>query len=90
MNTEIPVDTHHRVGPLVDRGGHGPVTCIVPHLWVCLDCGYTAADDRRFSHVDCDRAENPINQTWRERLDKYVFPDAFDEREGERRESESA
>jgi hypothetical protein len=90
MDYEIPVNTHHRVGPTVDEYGHGPVTCIVPHLWVCLDCGFTAHDNRAFAGADCDREENEINQSWRERLDKYEFPDAFDERDGERRTTDPA
>jgi len=84
MEYEIPVNTHHPVGPVVDMYGHGPVTCIGSHIWACLDCGYTTHDKRVLLEVDCEREENVINQTWRERLDKYEFPDALDKRSGDR------
>lgn len=51
--------------------GHGPVTVISKEkpLYVCLDCGYVAHDNRLFAHEECERKDNPIGQTWREYLD---------------------
>jgi len=83
MEHTIPTDTHHNVGPTVDMYGHGPVTCIGQHLWVCLDCGYTTHDNRLLLHADCDRESNGINQTWRERLEKYDVPELLDTRSGD-------
>jgi hypothetical protein len=91
MEYSIPVDEHAAVGPLVDKYGHGPVTSIDFYydsdsdretLRVCLDCGYVHADIRMFAHVNCDRMNNPINNTWRERLEEYPLPEALDERSG--------
>lgn len=66
---------HYAVGPLIHIGGHGPVTMLarrgssgemVTDLLVCLDCGYVDSNQNEFHYVECDRRENPINQTWRE------------------------
>lgn len=72
MKTEIQTDEYKRVGPYPDMFGHGPVTVIcdpeqgAAELWVCLDCGYTAEDNRLFAHNGCDAEKNLINQSWRE------------------------
>lgn len=68
MRTEIETDTHVAIGPLADTYGHGPLT-IIGDIYACLDCGYVAADNRLFAHTECDREQNPINQSWREYLD---------------------
>lgn len=81
MNVEIATDEHKAVGPYTDVFGHGPVTVIAPdgrsghELVVCLDCGYTADDLRMFSFEECNREDNPINMTWRERIEKRGFAD---------------
>lgn len=79
MTKEIDVDTHKSVGPVPDMYGHGPVILIGAELAVCLDCGYTAGDNRLLAHVECDRDKNPINTTLREHIedgDNDGFPDA--------------
>lgn len=79
--TEVKVDVHKRVGPLCDMFGHGPVTVIQDlgddedtDLWVCQDCGYVTDDNRMFMHEECNRSDNEINQTWRERVEKDGYP----------------
>ncbi len=78
MKQEIEVDKHKRVGPYPDMYGHGPVAVIQDPeladqsndegmtLFVCLDCGYTAHDNRLFAHEECDPEKNGMNTTWRE------------------------
>lgn len=80
MEIQFPVDANLAVGPIPDMYGHGPVTVIqerteteepqsdTASLFVCLDCGYTAHDNRLLAHENCDRKRNPITQTWREFL----------------------
>jgi len=83
MNVEIETDTHNGVGPLAEMYGHGPVTVIREkqehpqrtaaartRVFICLDCGFTAADNRLFAHEACNRENNDINQTWREYLNE--------------------
>ena len=91
MKYEMTVDDHAAVGPVPDTHGHGPVTAIDfptedggegASLRVCLDCGFVHPDIRMFAHADCDRAHNPINTTWRERLEESPLPAALDERAG--------
>lgn len=85
MNLEIPVDAHWGVGPIVGVDEHGPVTTFNPPgekgmtFAACLDCGYVAPDPKDFFGVDCDRAANQINQTWREKVDDDGFPDPPEE-----------
>lgn len=86
MKQEIEIDTHKAVGPATEMYGHGPVAIIQDKevrdhdtdegttLFVCLDCGYAAADDRMLAHEDCDREDNPITKTWREYLSEDEFP----------------
>lgn len=83
MEYELPVATHHSVGPTPRLYGHGPVTDIGGHVRVCLDCGYTAHDVRLFAHEECDRDENPVHTTWRERLEEYPAVDVLDMRSEE-------
>lgn len=73
MQIELDIDEHKGVGPMAKMYNHGPVTTIVPEsgdgaaeLFICLDCGYCADDSRLFAHEPCERADNRINQTWRE------------------------
>lgn len=83
MEYELPVDEYHAVGPHPDIYDHGPVTGIGDHLFVCLDCGYTTHDPRLLLHADCEREENPVNVTWRERIEEYPFPEVFEKRHGD-------
>lgn len=75
MNSVIDTNEYKGVGPVEEMYGHGPVTALVPdgedaaELFICLDCGYTTRDDRMLAHQECDREQNNINQTWRERLE---------------------
>lgn len=87
---KIETAEHKAVGPNADMYGHGPVTAVMswtkasdaigkhgeiePELFICLDCGYTVADNRLLAHVECDRTENPIPKTWRELLDQQGGP----------------
>lgn len=79
--TDLPLNGHLGVGPYPDVGDHGPVTVLSPNdgkgaiAWVCLDCGLCDDDRRRFTTVECDRERNPINQTWRERIEAEGFPE---------------
>lgn len=83
MRFEIDSDARHAVGPYTDLYGHGPVTVLTRWadsgddargreveytLYACLDCGYVSNDSRQFAHEDCDREDNTINTTWREKL----------------------
>ena len=86
MELTIEADRYAAVGPVTDMYSHGPVTVMTfgdgsreteEFMAVCLDCGYVASDARKLFHVECDRADNPINQTWRERLDDEGYPDGF-------------
>jgi len=75
----LPVDRYLAVGPFSGVYGHGPVTLLgrsteQAELKVCLDCGYATADMRRLAHIECDRSNNPISQSWREYLDDEEFP----------------
>lgn len=81
MDYELPVNEHLSVGPTPDIHGHGPVTTIGAHIYVCLDCGYTTHDERMLHEADCERGENGINSTWRERLEADGLV-ALDERSG--------
>ena len=79
MQRSITTDTHHAVGPVTEVYGHGPVTVIRETtdsddqagqetiLYVCLDCGFMTAYTGSFAEETCDRTDNPINTTWRER-----------------------
>lgn len=82
INREVEIDQHVRVGPFPDVGGHGPITYI-DDLMVCLDCGYLTDDRRMLAEAKCRRSNNEINTTWRERLEEYPFPAAFDKRSGD-------
>lgn len=86
--TEIATRTRNAVGPIAQMYGHGPVTVIRENwvdpdqneqtVFICLDCGYTATDNRLFAHEECNRDLNPITQTWRELLeeeDHDTFPE---------------
>lgn len=83
MEYTFPINQHVPVGPLTDMYGHGPVTILGGGkemdavLYACLDCGYITHDNRRFMYEDCERADNPINTTWRERLDDSGYPEGF-------------
>lgn len=79
MKMEMETDLHVGAGPVTNVYGHGPVTLVnrpkpngdmEMEFAVCLDCGYLSHDLRQFMFEDCDRPKNPINQTWRERLEE--------------------
>jgi len=85
MKTEITVNTHKSVGPFFDVYDHEMVIFIqeleenerrssgkeiTEQVWVCLDCGWTDSDKRTFAHEDCNREDNEVNTTLREKLDK--------------------
>lgn len=77
----IETDRHIGVGPQIDVYDHGPVTVIGQHdgpddcpLWICLDCGYTAADVRLFPHADCEPEKNPLSP-WRSKIESDGFPE---------------
>jgi len=84
---EYSAGEHKRVGPYTDVHGHAPVTVIQDDevhdvttddgvtLWVCLDCGFVTVDRRKMKHAECDRGENLIAQTWRERIEADGFPE---------------
>lgn len=84
-NIDMTVGRHMGVGPVGPMYGHGPVTYIGDFraetddeevLYACLDCGYVTADNRELAHTECDREQNHVNATYREKLPvEDGFPD---------------
>jgi hypothetical protein len=86
MKEEITVSTHKSVGPFTDVYDHAPVIFIQEgggengleiseSLWVCLDCGFTDIDRAGFTHEECSREDNQVNQTLREYLEENEYPE---------------
>lgn len=80
MEVPLTVNTHKSVGPYKDLYGHGPVIFIqekegegqsmdiTESLFTCLDCGWTDSDVTTFAHEECNREDNRVNSTVRERV----------------------
>lgn len=69
MQANIEADEHHPIGPTGEQFGHGPVIVFGDELFACLDCGYVADDNRLLAHEECNREDNPITETLRERYE---------------------
>lgn len=82
MEDTVTTQTHRSVGPMKELYEHGPVIFIqeregerqdmdiTESLWVCLDCGWTDADRRSFAHEECNREDNRVNVTVREKVEE--------------------
>lgn len=76
---ELPSGEHMTVGPYSNVYSHGPVIFIAEEkaadLYACLDCGFVSEDVREFHYADCKRANNPVNESMRERVEDEGFPE---------------
>jgi hypothetical protein len=88
MKAEIKIGDYNAVAPYSDMYGHGPVIFIQNRtedhdiedsLWVCLDCGYTADDNRMFLHAECSRENNRVNTTMGELVEEDGYPEENNE-----------
>lgn len=86
MEPEVQSGRHYGIGPVGDRGGHESVTTMYDAeyepehghrgqsvILFCLDCGFVTADPRAFAFEDCQREDNTINTTWRERVVEQII-----------------